>query len=280
MALTLAKTESKTIGYAFLLVGILAELFILFGSVVKGSNIASSKPWLYPLAQLIPLIFIEASLRRIRESETFTIGELEPSNVLDETALTVRRSYSIYKGIKGVIFSTILLIGLALWIAYMAFNGRLEFKLHTLYTFGFLALYFLAIRPAYKLLSRKIKHSTRNIGLKYQFDGDFLLLEIPLNPLQKKIARIPLSKIEYCKIPNGAEYISLMQSYKSQYTVGISQMKGLMDFAKDKIPYPQYYMNTINPANAIYLKGKYFAYLISVLNKEYFVDEVQRRKNG
>jgi len=278
MALTLAKTESKTTGYAFLLIGILAEFFVLFGSLIKGSDIASSKPWLYPLAQIIPLIFIEASIRRIRDSKTFNIGEVEPQNAFDEASLMARRTYSISKNIKGIIFSSILLIGLALWIAYMAFNGRLEFRLHTLYTFGFLALYFLAIRPGYKLLSRKIKHSTRNIGLKYQFDGNFLLLEIPLNPLQKKIAKIPLSKIEYCKIPNGAEYISLMQSYKSQYTVGFSQMKGLMDFAKDKVSYPQYYTNTVNPANAIYVKGKDFVYLISVENAEYFVSEIKWRK--
>ncbi|MEK7094333.1 MAG: hypothetical protein AAB903_03275, partial [Patescibacteria group bacterium] len=132
-------------------------------------------------------------------------------------------------------------------------------------------------KPLIIFIEQKIGSSTTNIGLKYQFDENFLLLEIPLNPMQKKIAKIPLSKIDYCKIPNGAEYISLMQSYKSQYTVGLSQMKGLMDFAKDKISYPQYYMNTINPSNAIYLKGRDFAYLISVLNKEYFVDEVQRR---
>ncbi len=278
MRTTLAKTETKTTGYFLLSIGIVAELFILFGSIVIGSNISSNKPWLYALAQIIPLLFIEGGLVRIKQSKNFNIGEIEPRNALDETSLTIGRTYSVYKNVQAIVSAIILFVALAFFTFFMFTTRGTEFKSPALYTFGFLVLYIVIIRPISKVLYKIIKIKTKGMGLKYSFNSNSLLLEIPINPVQKKIARIPLSKIEDYRIPNSAEYISLMQSYGRQYTVGFSEMKDLGRFAKDEIPYPRYYKNTVNPMNAVYLKGKDFVYLISIENAEYFVDELKRRK--
>ena len=278
MTTSLAKTESKTTGYFLLIIGMVAELFILFGSIVIGSDISSRKPWLYALTQIIPLIFIEGGLVRIKQSKNFNIGEIETRKALDEVSLTIGRTYSIYKNINAIISGVILLIALAFFAFFMFTTRGAQFKSPAWYTFGFLVLYIVVIRPLSRGLYKVIRSKTRGVGLKYSFDSDSLLLKIPINPLQKKTAIIPLSKIEDCRIPNSAEYISLMQSYERQYTIGFSEIRGLGRFAKDEIPYPQYYRNTINPMNAVYLKGKDFVYLISVENAEYFVNEIKRRK--
>ena len=274
---TLAKIESKTTGYFLLSVGILFEAFILFGSVLIGTNISSSKPWLYAFAQIIPLVFIEAGIMWIRRSKNINIAAIEPRNKLDEISLTVGRTYNIYKNVQAIVSAVVLFIVLILFAFFIFSTKGSEFQSPAWYTFGFLILYFIVIRTLFKLILKIYRNLTKNFGLNYSFNSDSLLLEIPLNPMQKKTAVIPLSKIELCMMPNGAEYNALMKSFNRQYTVGFSEMKDLINFAKDEIPYPRYYKYTTNPTNAVHLKGKDFAYLISVKNPQFLVDEVNKK---
>lgn len=270
MGKTLAKTETATFSIVMLLSGLFFELTILLYSFLKGSLI--NFDWMFALAQIIPLIFIDVAIKRIKEIDKIKSGSVDANTFMGDVDTVLsegRRIKSTFKATLFIVAFSILLIGFLIFAWTQISSKGIEFNLQTAYTFGFLVLYLIIIRPVGKMIGGKMGGLG---GIEFSFDKQNLLLKI-----QGKIARIPLKEIDEYRILTSTETIALQQSFNRQPGVNLTMMKDLMDFKKGKIPYPRYYQMTFG-GTRIYLKGKSLAYLISVKNAQGMIDGISQRK--
>lgn len=115
-----------------------------------------------------------------------------------------------------------------------------------------------------------------NKGINYEIEGANLILNIPINPFQRRKARIPLKKIKEAMKLSIVEAQALTQSLKAQAGSIYELNKAIIQFAKRKVDYPSLYTGSMDPRNTVYIKGDDFTLIFCVNNAEKFLSEIKK----